>query len=238
MHARWTLLLTLLALTLPLQTVSAQRKVSAQARVQTVMDGKVTTVTKTLYCQANGRMVTVFSDPYPYYVITNPLGESQLYIPSTHEVMQQTSEEYSDRDDLIYLFLSGRVEDMGLVYFGYSLVSSQREGDGIVKKTFRTTAAGKVPTVEVVTQNQLPIYLAYIDAGGKVLSRTYLSEYTRLPRFTMPARVTNIAYTQARDSVITRTTYSQIQVDVDDPHFSFQVPADAKPVRAAGPKRP
>ena len=208
-------------------TADAQKRVSAVATVQSVSAGTKTTVTKHLYCNSSGRMVTVFNSPYKYYLITNPKGEAQIYLPETNEVLNEVRDYLSNKDELIYLFLSGRVEDLGLVYYGYKIVSSENEGDGIVRKTYRSNETGRIPTVTLVTRNFLPIYVAYIDAGGKVVSKTYFTQYVSQPRFTMPGHVTAIDY-NGKDSVITRTTYSDIKVDVNDPLFDFQVPADAR----------
>ena len=112
---------------------AAQRRVSASAQVQTVMDGKVTTVTKEVYCSANGRLVTVFHSPELAYIISNPKGEVQIYRPSAKEVISEVKEDFSDRDDLLYLFLTGRVDDMGLAGYGYKLVSSKQEEGGIIR---------------------------------------------------------------------------------------------------------
>ncbi|MBQ2515491.1 MAG: hypothetical protein II533_04040 [Bacteroidales bacterium] len=207
---------------------AAQRRVSARAQVQTVMDGKVTTVTKEVYCSANGRLVTVFHSPELAYIISNPKGEVQIYRPSAKEVISEVKEDFSDRDDLLYLFLTGRVDDMGLAGYGYKLVSSKQEEGGIIRKAYRCDEPGRIPRVELVTENFLPIYLAYIDGGGKVVSKTWFTQYLKLPRFFLPARVTNVSYTTSRDSVITRTTYSDVKVDPDSPLFDFQVPADAR----------
>ena len=117
---------------------------------------------------------------------------------------------------------------MGLAGYGYKLVSSKQEEGGIIRKAYRCDEPGRIPRVELVTENFLPIYLAYIDGGGKVVSKTWFTQYLKLPRFFLPARVTNVSYTTSRDSVITRTTYSDVKVDPDSPLFDFQVPADAR----------
>ena len=47
----------------------------------------------------------------------------------------------------------------------------------------------------------------------------------------MPMRMTDINYGEGKDSSVVRTLYSSVKVDVDDPAFSFQVPADATPMK-------
>lgn len=210
-------------------SVSAQRRIAADREVKTVFDGKVTTVRSEVFCQASGEMVTVFQSPYPYYVLTNPSGEFKLYVPSSNEVYTDRRDDFSSKDDILYLFMTGKSGDMGLSGFGYRLSSTENE-DGLLKRTYVPTVRGKgVSKVELVLEAYLPIYLAYYDEAGNVLSRTYLSAYSRYPRFALPQRATTITYTSRKDSVIVRTQYSRVRVDGDDPMFGFEVPADAKP---------
>ena len=215
-------------------SASAQRRVSADMEVKTLYGGKVTTVTSKVFCTSTGQMVQVFQSPSPYYTITNPNGEFKLYVPSTNEVYSERKEDFSDRDDLLYLFLSGRSDDMGLGLYGYKLASTSKEEGGLLKRTYLPMSTGKgASKVELVLENYLPIYLAYYDSSGTVVSRTYLSSYTRFSNLMLPLRVTSVQYMAKKDSSLVRTVYSNVRVDGDDPMFDFKVPADAKPVKAA-----
>ncbi len=207
----------------------AQRKVSADVQVKTVVNGKVTTVTKSVYCNSNGRLVTLFRKPMTYYMVTNPKGEMQVYEPGSGQVYAETDPSLSSSADLVWLFMSGRIDDLGLGAYGYKATASIRE-EGLVKKTFTPSDVTR-PVVEIVYENYLPIYCAYTAQDGKLLSKKYLSNYQRFGRFTLPLRVTDIAYGTGRDSSVVRTLYSSVKVDVDDPSFAFEVPADAKPMQ-------
>ena len=187
---------------------AAQRRVAADVEVKTLYGGKVTTVSSKMYCTSSGRLVQVFDSPSPYYTVTNPNGEFQLYIPGSNEVYSDRKEDFSDRDNLLYLFLSGRSDDMGLGLYGYKLASTSREGDGLLKRTYIPVTSGKgVSKVELVLENYLPIYLAYYNEGGAVVSRTYLSSYTRFTNIALPLRVTSVQYTSKKDSSLVRTIY-------------------------------
>ena len=213
-------------------TAAAQRRVAADVEVKTLYGGKVTSVSSKVYCNSSGRLVQVFETPSRYYTVTNPNGEFQLYIPGTNEVYSQRKEDFSDRDDLLYLFLTGRSDDMGLGLYGYKLSSTTREEDGLLKRTYLPVAPGKgASKVELVLENYLPIYLAYYNEGGAVVSKTYLSSYTRFPNLVLPLRVTSIQYTSKKDSSLVRTVYSNVKVDGQDPMFDFRVPSDAKPLK-------
>ena len=114
----------------------AQRKVSADVEVKTVIDGKLTTVTKSVYCTNNGRLVTKFSKPLPYYVVSNAKGEMNLYRPDTNEVLSDVDPALASNTELIMLFMSGRIDDLGLTSFGYKAGAATRE-DGFVKKNLQ-----------------------------------------------------------------------------------------------------
>ena len=217
--------LLLLLASLP---AGAQRKVSADVEVKTVNNGKLTTVTKSVYCTNNGRLVTLFRKPYTYYVVSNSKGEVQIYRPDTNEILPQTDKSLSSNTELISLFMQGRIDDLGLGFFGYKVTATGRD-EGYIKKTF-TTADTQMPVVNIVYEDYLPIYCEYIAPEGKMLSKKYLSDYKHYGRFILPCRTTDILYGEKRDSSVTRIIYSNIKVDVDDPNFDFEVPADAKPM--------
>ena len=87
----------------------------------------------------------------------------------------------------------------------------------------------------VVYENYLPIYCEYTAQDGRLMSKKYLSDYKTYGRFVLPLRVTDITYGVKRDSSVVRTIYSSVKVDVDDPNFDFQIPADAKPMKLEAP---
>ena len=229
---RLILPLLLLAATVP---ALAQRKVSADVEVKTVSGGKLSTVTKSVYCTNNGRLVTLFRTPLSYYMLSNAKGEIKLYKPDTNEVLSDVDQAMSSNTELVSIFLNGRIDDLGLGWFGYKAGAASRE-DGLVKKTFTPSDAG-LPVVEIVYENYLPIYCAYTAPDGKLLSKKYLSDYKTYGRFILPQRITDISYGKNRDSTIVRTLYSSVKIDADDPNFDFQIPADAKPMKLDIPEK-
>ena len=205
----------------------AQKRVSADVQVKQVSQGKVTTITKSVCCENNGRLVVHFKTPENYYVLTNTLGETKIYIPSRNEVITDETHSLSAKDELLYIFMTGRAEDLGLAQYGYSLTDSSRDGKYLVKN-FGTNISGSAPKIRIAYENYLPICCEYYDKSDKVTSRTYLSSYASFPRLLLPCRVTNISYTKNNDSTVVRTIYSNVKVDSDDPDFQFEIPADAK----------
>ena len=213
----------------------AQRKVSADVEVKSVSQGKLSTVTKSVYCTSNGRLVTLFRTPVEYYHITNLKGEAQFYTPANNEVMNHFDPAMSSNSELVMIFLNGHIDDLGLGQFGYRASALTREDD-YVKRTF-TAADPQLPDVEIVYENYLPIYCAYTGKDGKLISKKYLSDYKQFGRFVLPLRVTDISYGDKRDSSIVRTLYSSVKVDVDDPNFDFQIPSGAKPMKLDVPAK-
>lgn len=210
---------------------AAQRRVSADAEVKTLTDGKVTTVTKRVFCQGNGRLVTVFKKPVEYTALTNLKGEMKMYLPSSNEVITQMRDEFSSRSEYLYIFLSGRSDDLGLTALGYTLQSSAYDEEGYLKRTYTTKKQDLAPVVELVLKDYLPIYLAYMNTSGKILSKTYLSSYDKSSAFVFPRRITDISYIpEKNDSTVVRTIYSNIELNGSAPEFDFQVPSDAKSV--------
>ncbi|MBO6169500.1 MAG: hypothetical protein J6O51_05960 [Bacteroidales bacterium] len=233
MQKRYITIFLLFLTSLAALPLHAQRKVSADVQVKTVINGKVSTVTKSIYCNNNGRLVTSFKKPTTYYVVTNSKGEMQFYYPATNEVYTQIDQAFSSTGELVWLFMSGRIDDLGLGAYGLKQTSTSRE-DGYIKKTFSSSDPTK-PVVEIVYENYLPIYCAYTSPEGKLLSKKYLSDYQRFGRFTLPLRVVDINYGSKKDSSVVRTLYSSIKVDEDAPEFSFEVPSDATPLQLPKP---
>ena len=227
--------ISFLVLIAPLAAL-AQSRVAASVEVKTLANGKVTTVTKREFCNGNGRLVTVFNSPVHYVVTTNLKGEMVTYSPSRNEAFKDRGEEFSTKDNLLYLFLTGRSADLGLASLGYRLKRSVPDEGGYLKRIYTTTKKGIVPKVEVVLKDYLPVYVAYLDGSDKVVSKTYLSGYDVSSRFVFPSRVTGIDYINGKDSTVTRTLYSNVVTDSAEPEFSFELPEGV--VSVSNPLKP
>lgn len=169
-----------------------------------------------------------------YYMISNIKGECKFYFPDSNEVYTDVNQVYGSMNELIPLFLSGRIDDLGLRSFGYRQQSSAVE-DGLLKKTFVNPSDANAATVEVVFRDYLPIFCKYTLPGGKVVNRTYYSDYRTEGTFTMPCRVTGIDYGDKKDSTVTRTIYSNLKVDQPDSVLDFEIPSDARPLTVPKP---
>lgn len=223
-------LISVLLLIIAAVSSQAQKRVSVQAEIKNLADGKVTTVTKRILCDRNGRLVTVSLKPSRFYLIQNLKGEAKLYVPSSNEVYSMIDPMLSSGGELLYIFLSGHTGDLGLVSAGYMLKSSEYDGEGYLKRTYVTGKQNAAPMVDVVLKDYLPIYTEYKDNSGNTLGKTYLSGYDINSSFVFPTRVTEITYNrEKKDSTVTRTVYTLPDISGTDPDFDYQVPKGAKP---------
>ncbi len=191
----------------------------------------MTTVTKSVYCSNNGRLVICFHTPSNYVLESNILGESKIYFPSTNEVYVDNSGAITAQDELLNIFLSGRLDDLGLSLSGYRLKTTERLEDGLVKKTYQGARSELPPLCEIVfNQDYLPIYSASLTEDGHPMVKVYYSKYETVGYYPFPHRSTEIIYNSPKDSTIIRTIYSNIQLDGSDSWFDFTVPEDAKPM--------
>lgn len=209
----------------------AQRRASADVEVKTVVGKSVTTVIKSVYCSNNGRSVTYVHKPLEYIVTANAFGESKFYFPGSNEVFVDYSGAMYSSDELLSIFLLGRLDDLGVTLAGYAPKQTEHLEGGIVRKTYFTTKTGMPPLCEIVyDSNYLPIYSATLTEDGHPMVKVYYSKYEYFAYSPFPTRSTQIVYNSPKDSTIIRTVYSNIQLDGNDAMFDFEVPEGAKPV--------
>lgn len=218
--------------------VVAQQRISVDVEEVSVAKGQKVTVTRSIFLHPDGRMVVEQHRPDRSIIITNTLGEMQVYTPRNNEVIVASGKEMSSGNDLVAMFASGAYVDMDLPMYGYTQSGVRRE-DGLTIKTFEpkggASGQGAAAKVELVFQQQLPICMVYYDGGGQTLRKLYFSRY-EYGRIALPMRVTEVEYTSPTDSLVRLSRYSNLRFGAEaaSEMFDFQVPADAK--RVALPK--
>ncbi|MBO4605864.1 MAG: hypothetical protein J5667_04935 [Bacteroidales bacterium] len=226
------IVLALLLLSVP---AAAQRRLSADVEVKTVAGRSVVTTTKSVYCANNGRLVVCNYKPVEYTMVTNINGETKIYFKKTKEVLVDNQGMMSSKDELLALFLLGRIEDLGVGLFGYRLQKTEYVDDGLMKKTFKCMDPNMPPYTEIVYgKDYLPIYSATLTEDGHVQTKVYYTQYKTVGYVPFPHRLTQISYNSPTDSTVVRTVYSNVVADSDDTMFDFQVPADAVPMDLSG----
>ena len=223
-------------------TFYGQKKVYAEVEVKKISNGKLMTVKKEIYYNANGKMIVRFTHPEESYLITNIFGEAKVYNPKVNEVMLVNDDFFSSKSELLYYFLSNKVDDLGLKSLGYSLHGTKTEGTNIVRTYLPDNPKSNFSKVEMVHENHLPIYCAYYNTKNKITQKIYYSDYQNVSSFFFPSRITEISYIE-KDSIISRMIYSNIKIDnkATSPNFDFTIPSNAKIVQDKNmlmPKRP
>lgn len=209
----------------------AQRRISADVEVKTLTGKNVTTVTKSVYCSNNGRLVICFHTPMEYVMETDIMGECQFFFPRTNEVYVDNSRTISSTDELLSIFLAGRMDDLGLSLSGYTLERTESLEDGMMKKSYKTKREGFPPRAQIVYNSEyLPIYSEALTEDGHISVKVYYSNYKMVGYSPFPFRSTEIIYNSSKDSTIVRTIYSNLVLDGTDSMFDFKVPEDAKPM--------
>lgn len=119
---------------------------------------------------------------------------------------------------------------MGLGSMGYTLKSSHTDAEGHLIRRFTNPDPQTTPLVDVIFKDYMPICVIYMSADESVRGRVYLSDYKNFGRISLPCRQTEVVYTSPKDSIVSRSIYSGIEIDSLDPLFDFEIPASAKPL--------
>ncbi len=198
---------------------------------QTLQKGKAATVRAELFYQSlNGRMVTKFIQPVEQIMITNRLGELSIYNFDDHSVYRRQSMEYSSENNLIYFFLNGKTQDMGLRDMGFTQISTEFSEGLMITKWMPPAALGHLFShIELVHEDFMPIYAGYYDAGQKLVKKVYYSDYEIFPEIILPLTITEFNYLPDGDSIISRVRFSDIHMNRQavSAWFDFEIPDDA-----------
>ena len=213
----------------------AQRLFHVDVQTKTVSGGKAQAADKELFYTKGGNLNIRWNRGInTYYTVSSPFGFTDLYYPVSKETVTMDPEMFKAQDELLYIFAEGGAEDMGLGREGFVLKSSKKDGKFTVRRYVPRKSGGICTAVELVFgEDQLPVYCAYLDKKGKVITKTYFSNYKSVKGFAFPMRVTEISYFKLKeknDSTVRLDLYRNLEVDVPNEMFGFHIPSDAIPV--------
>jgi len=207
------------------------QKVSAHIFTRQTEKGYVSAVTGDLYYARNGSLVTNFTSPRDYVMVTNPQGEVRVYDPKKNTVMQFQNSLFSTTTTSFFYFFTGKTTDMGLQHSGYKIANTRFDGDMMITEWKAESPQPKDPVVYVklVHRKSRPIYMDYQDLNHHILRKVYYYDYIELGGVSFPKTFTEILYQKA-DSVITKTEYSNFKLngEAQSSFFNFSVPENAK----------
>lgn len=212
---------------------AAQRLFHADVQSKTVKDGKMKVSDKEIWYTRGGNLnIRWNAGLNTYYTVTSPFGFTDIYYPGTNESMTLDPQMFKAQDELLWLFAEGGIGDLGLEREGFVLKSSKKDGQHTVRRYEPRKSGGVCTRVELVLdKNRLPVYCAYYGKKGRILTKTYLSNYTSEKGFAFPMRVTEITFfMEKNDSTVKLDLYRNLEVDVPGEMYGFHVPSDAKVV--------
>ncbi len=227
---RFIAILTLLATAFTSSTNT--KKISASMLSRSVRNGKTLTVKAELFYQlAGGKMISHYTQPTEQYIVNTSKGEISIYNPEKNTVIQQVNYLFSTETTQFYYFLNNQKADLGLRAMGFTNRDTKFEKNLMISTWIAPLRLAKdIKQVELVHNGANPIYTKYIGSNGQLIKKVYYYNYQTINGLDFPLTVTQIDYFSAKDSVIAKTTYSDIKVNeaVSNKLADFTIPANAK----------
>lgn len=197
-----------------------------------LQDGKVATVEARLFYEAyEGKLITKFEKPAGQVMITNRHGELTIYDEEENSVYRTQSVEYSSENNLVYYFLSGRIQDLGLREMGFTNSRTDFEDGLMITRWIPPSSLTHLFShIELVHDDYMPVYVGYFDAGGTLVKKVYYDEYEIFSDLILPRSITEFNYLASGDSIVSRVRLSEIMInrEAESPWFDFKVPDDAR----------
>ncbi len=184
-----------------------------------------------LYDFSSEKMVSHFNYPNEYYLLNNSYGESKLYLPSKNGVIVRYGKEYSTQSSLLIQFLKGEQSDFGLGSQGFQIQDSYFEGQFFISNWIPPTSLMKLfSKVKLVTENDFPIYIEYINSKNLVVQKLYFSNYQEVNYSKIPLRITQVYYSSENDSTINRISFKNLRLgeNLANKLRDYKIPDDAK----------
>lgn len=205
---------------------------SLELESKSLHNGKSVSLQGEVYFQPKGSLlVTHIRFPFEKYTKSNVLGEFVEYDFRNNRVSRQMEKSLSSRYSFFHIFFNGQTSDMGLLEQGFKLTNTRLDKKMVITEWKPTSTDNvRISKAELVHENNLPIYLAFFDAGGKPIQKSFYSNYNELGNIVLPFTLTEFEYYSSKDSVITRRNYSKpkINSEVTDTWFKFSPPANAR----------
>jgi len=206
-------------------------KVSMDMLMRSTKKGALTTWKAAVYYTSEGKMACHYTDPREAVVTMNTKGEFTVYDFESNTVAQKQNFAMSSENNQLFYFLENNRGDLGLSKMGFTLKETKfQDGLKITAWTPPMQLANEVSKVEVAHDKNNPVFLGYFNKKGKAFSKVYFYNYHMIAGLYFPAAVTQINYTNAKDSIVSKTIYSNFKVDkeVDEQYLNFKIPTNAK----------
>lgn len=210
---------------------SPESFISMHLKNQTYKNGKVVEFESDYYFnRENGELIIHGNIPKEYIKKSNRFGEVKVYFPVNNTVSLKQSILYSSQNELLFFFLSNNFFDLGLSKEGYSIANTIMDGAHQIVTWETNKQDSPIPKIELVYDNDKPIYAAYFNSKNEIARKIYYYNYEFFQSFMMPKKVTQISYSTNGDSIVQRNTYSDFKITSlpSSQYFNFKVPENAK----------
>lgn len=184
-----------------------------------------------LYFDKNKQTITKFYHSNPEFIMTvNAYGEIKSYYPHKNEVDYKQVSELSSKRNLIYYFANNFTDHLGLADDGFQLVSSSTENQYYITQWQAPSVLKGIESVKMVFEKGIPVYSEYKANKKKIIKKTYYTNYQDFSQFRLPMKIIEISYLPSGDSVINRTSFSNVKISstADEKYFNFKIPENAK----------
>jgi outer membrane lipoprotein-sorting protein len=183
------------------------------------------------YKKQGGVLTTRLVKPFENVTIINANGEMKNYDVKENTLMLSSSALTSSESSYFWYFLNGSYNDLGLPRLGYVIMGTRTE-HGVLVTTWvpKEGFNSGIAKIELVHEKSLPIYMEFTGPKNKRLGKIFFSSYQKVGGLSLPLKITEIAYKEKNDSVVTYKAYSnpKINKEVNLNYLEFKIPANAK----------
>jgi hypothetical protein len=216
-------------------TTQAQSNIiSAKLKVQKASQGKKVVIEADVYYLIDSKEIRMYYlYPEEFIFFSNILGETKMYFPKKNEVILQQNDIFSADTDILFLFLTQNMSEMGLKQMGFELAESKYDKNYHVTKWASPNSSKGIAEIELVFEDFVPIFTSFISNEKNTLSKTYYDNYQEFNSHYIPLTITEISYINNNDSIVSRKEYfdlrygSQVNLDM----INFKIPDDAKVIK-------
>ncbi len=198
---------------------------------RTTRKGMVSRVNASVYYTSEGKMACHYTEPQELMIINNSKGDFTVYDFVNNTVAQKQNYLMSTETNQLFYFLENNRGDLGLSKMGFTLKETKfAKGLKITVWMPPMQLLNQISRVEVAHDKNNPVFLGYFDKKGKAINKVYFYNYEMIAGLRFPTSVTQISLVKDKDSIISKTTYSNFKVDqeVDEKYLNFKIPTNAK----------
>lgn len=207
------------------------QKVSMEMQTRSARNGKMSTIKASIYYTSEGKMASHYTVPAEILILNNTKGEFTVYDFVNNTVAQKQNYLLSSETNQLFYFLENNRGDLGLSKMGFALKETKFQ-DGLRITVWHPPMqlAKDISKVEVAHDKNNPVFLGYFNKKGKAINKVFFYNYEWVAGLKFPTSVTQISLINAKDSIVSKTMYSNFKTDkeVDDHFLTFKIPANAK----------